>query len=120
MDYLDLRVGTLASADKKADSMTRLSTFGGILADDGKGHLISLTLKRDSSRVADAFDKFGWTESAKEPQDCLEIVLRQALDRKAEIEKQNADIVSQVESRIKDKQTELEKIWITLRVSELI
>ena len=119
MDYLDLRVGTLASADKKADFMTRLSTFGGILADDGKGHLISLTLKRDSSRVDDAFDKFGWTESAKEPKDCLEIVLRQALARKAEIEKQNADIVSQVESRIKEKQSELEKIWITLRVSEL-
>ena len=119
MDYLDLRVGTLASADKKADFMTRLSSFGGILADDGKGNLISLTLRRDSSRVDDAFDKFGWTESAKEPKDCLEIVLKEALARKAEIEKQNAGIVSQVEARIQEKQSELERIWITLRVSEL-
>ena len=61
MEYLDLRVGRITHSTA-SELLSRLSQIGGIFLFSSEPY-ISLTLKRDSQRVSDVMDKFGWTES---------------------------------------------------------
>ena len=118
-EYLDLRVGitTHGSSD---DLLERLGKIGGVFIFSSKP-FVSLTLRRDSARVTDAMDKFGWTESTDS--DAQKSALSMAMsEAKAITEGYRADL-DRLSAAAKEKilamSGELSDIWKNVRIHEL-
>ncbi len=118
-EYLDIRVGNITSG-KVEDLKDRLSSLGGIFLFD-KVPYVTLSLKRDSSRLSEITDKFGWTEnpdpalekSAKKR--AVEALSAQISDCTADLEKLSAES----KARIKANSDKLISMWRNVRVNEL-
>ncbi|HZJ87798.1 MAG TPA: V-type ATPase 116kDa subunit family protein, partial [Sphaerochaeta sp.] len=119
--YLDIRVGTLAS-DRVDELAKKLAPYGGVveLLEDQET-LATVSLRRDLGHVDPLFDKFGWTESSDVSlqrqaisvlQARLQAERERALDERKESE-QAADAI------ITAKRDELFGIWSNLRLNEL-
>ena len=118
-EYLDLRVGTIAPDRKLDDFRARLSAYTAVVAQDGRGSLVSLSLRRDVSRIDEVMDKFGWTESPKADKDSLEIAARALEERRASLQSRMDELADQVRKKVADEGDDLRRRWILLRVSEL-
>ena len=118
-DYLDLRVGvtTHGSAD---DLLQRLEQIGGVFLFSSKP-FISLTLRRDSSRVTEVMDKFGWTESTDS--EAQKNAVAEAIgEAKAKTESYRLELQKLSEDakeRIRKVADDLFRIWTNVRVHEL-
>ncbi|MBO8436011.1 MAG: ATPase [Spirochaetes bacterium] len=118
-EYLDLRVGENTHGSKE-DLLDRLEQVGGVFLFSEKP-FISLTLRRDSQRVTEVMDKFGWTESTDS--DAQKSALGTAISEakamtesyKTDLEKLSVD----VRERIRNVASELLTIWKTVRLHEL-
>ncbi len=120
MDYLDLRMGCIASGRSLDDFILRMTSLSAVIAEDGKGGLVSLSFRRDAQRVNDTMDKFGWTESASsDSKTGLEKASAALETRKADTEKDVSAILDEIAARIKKEETSLKKMWMLLRVSQL-
>ena len=118
-NYLDLRVGSITSG-KIDDLKDRLSQIGGIFLFD-KLPYVTLCLRRDSSRLSDIVDKFGWTENpdpiiqddAKKR--ALSSLSSQIRDCKNQLKALSDDCISKIQS----KQQVLIDMWKKVRANEL-
>lgn len=118
-DYLDLRVG-VSTHGSNNDLLDRLEQIGGVFLFSSKP-FISLTLRRDSSRVTDVMDKFGWTESTDS--DAQKSAMGEAIgEAKAQVESFRLELQrlsEDVKNRIRKVSSDLVAIWINVRVHEL-
>ena len=118
-DYLDLRVGVNTHGTSE-DLLQRLKQIGGVFLFSSKPY-ISLTLRRDSARVTDVMDKFGWTESTDS--DAQKSALAEAIgEAKAETESYKIELdklSKDVRERVRKASSELIAIWTNVRVHEL-
>ena len=118
-DYLDLRVGvtTHGSSD---DLLKRLQQIGGVFLFSSKPY-ISLTLRRDSARVTEIMDKFGWTESTES--EAQKSAMGEALgEAKAAVESGKTELEklsNDVRDRVRNVSSDLLAIWSNVRVHEL-
>ena len=118
-DYLDLRVGvtTHGSSD---DLLKRLQQIGGVFLFSSKPY-ISLTLRRDSARVTEIMDKFGWTESTES--EAQKSAMGEALgEAKAAVESGKTELEklsNDVRDRVGNVSSDLLAIWSNVRVHEL-
>ena len=118
-EYIDLRIGSISADRKLDDFMMRLAPYCAVVAKDDRGMLVSLSLKRDVSRIDEIMDKFGWTESPKADKDSLQIASRALEEKRASIQGKVDDLARQVKERIAAQGEDLKRMWILLRVSEL-
>ncbi len=118
-EYLDLRVGVNTHGSSE-DLLNRLEQIGGVFLFSEKP-FISLTLRRDSSRVTDAMDKFGWTESTdSEAQKNAESLAIAGAERQiAAFREDLTSLGTEAGSRIKSMVGELSSIWTVVRIHEL-
>lgn len=118
-EYLDLRVGVNTHGSSE-DLLNRLEQIGGVFLFSEKP-FISLTLRRDSSRVTDAMDKFGWTESTdSEAQKNAESLAIAGAERQiAAFREELTSLGTEAGSRIKSMAGELSSIWTVVRIHEL-
>ena len=118
-EYLDLRVG-VNTHGSSSDLLQRLKMVGGIFLFDRKP-FISLTLRRDSQRITDAMDKFGWTESTDaDAQKSAEGEAVAAAKAWIESSKSDLDKLSKDAAlKIGERESELRSMWISLRIHEL-
>lgn len=118
-EYLDLRVGLTSHGDSK-DLLARLEAIGGVFLFSSKP-FISLTLRRDSSRVTDIMDKFGWTESTdtEAQKGAMAEAIGEANERIGSLEGELRSLSEEAKKRIADKEAELKALWINVRVHEL-
>ena len=118
-DYLDLRVG-LNTHGSSEDLLQRLDQIGGVFLFSSKP-FISLTLRRDSARVTEVMDKFGWTETTDS--EAQKSALSEAIgEAKAETESYRAELEKlseDVKSRVRKVSSDLIAIWTNVRVHEL-
>ena len=118
-DYLDLRVGMPAHGNAD-DLHARLEQIGGVFLFSRKPY-ISLTLRRDSSRVTDVMDKFGWTEStdseAQKSAGAEAIGEAKALTESCRNEL--GKLADEAAERIRSNGKALSDIWTNVRVHEL-
>ncbi len=118
-DYLDLRVG-VTTHGSSSDLLQRLEQIGGVFLFASKP-FISLTLRRDSSRVTEVMDKFGWTEStdSEAQKSALSEAIGEAKAKtesfRLELEKLSED----ARDRIRKVAQDLTAIWTNVRVHEL-
>ena len=119
MEYLDLRVGRITHSTA-SELLSRLSQIGGIFLFSSEPY-ISLTLKRDSQRVSDVMDKFGWTESTDaDAQKSAEGEAVAAAKAWIESSKSDLDKLSKDAAlKIGERESELRSMWISLRIHEL-
>lgn len=117
--YLDIRVGFTTHGDCK-DLAERLETIGGVFLFSSLPY-ISLTLRRDSARVTDAMDKFGWTESTdpEEQKSAMDEAVGEAKNRISALENELLMLSEEGKKRIQDKSNELKTLWTNVRVHEL-
>lgn len=118
-EYLDLRTGSISPDRKLSDLTARLSDTCSVIAQDGKGGLVFLALKRDASRVNEALDKFGWTENPAPVKNAMEIAGASADEKRQELQKRLDDVVAGIRQTIGASADELSRMWMTLRVGEL-
>ena len=118
-EYLDLRVGVNTHGSSE-DLLNRLEQIGGVFLFSEKP-FVSLTLRRDSSRVTDTMDKFGWTESTdSEAQKNAESLAIAGAERQiAAFREDLTSLGSEAGSRIKSMAGELSSIWTVVRIHEL-
>ena len=118
-EYLDLRVGVNTHGSSE-DLLNRLEQIGGVFLFSEKP-FVSLTLRRDSSRVTDTMDKFGWTESTdSEAQKNAESLAIAGAERQiAAFREDLTSLGSEAGSRIKSMAEELSSIWTVVRIHEL-
>lgn len=118
-EYLDLRVGVNTHGSSE-DLLNRLEQIGGVFLFSEKP-FVSLTLRRDSSRVTDTMDKFGWTESTdSEAQKNAESLAIAGAERQiAAFREELTSLGSEAGSRIKSMAGELSSIWTVVRIHEL-
>ena len=118
-DYLDLRVG-LNTHGSSEDLLQRLDQIGGVFLFSSKP-FISLTLRRDSARVTEVMDKFGWTETTDS--EAQKSALSEAIgEAKAETESYRTELEKlseDVKSRVRKVSSDLIAIWTNVRVHEL-
>ena len=118
-EYLDLRVGNVSHGEAK-DLVARLEAIGGVFLFSSKP-LISLTLRRDSSRVTEVMDKFGWTESTDTDaqKGAMAEAVGEANGRIGKLEAELRTLSEEAKKRIGDKAEDLKALWINVRVNEL-
>ena len=118
-DYLDLRVG-INTHGKGEDLLGRLKMVGGIFMFTEKPY-ISLTLRRDSQRVTDAMDKFGWTETTDqdEQRSALGRAVNEGKRLIASLTEDLQKLSDEAAEKIGASASELSSMWITLRIHEL-
>ncbi len=117
-DFLDLRVGTITGSLE--DLKNRLSSVGGVFLSE-EMPLISLTLRRDSNRVTEIMDKFGWTESTDVKAQKGAMEKAEAALKSMEVEEKKVldDLSEAFKSRIIDKKDSLIDMWKSVRINEL-
>lgn len=117
-DYIDLRVGNITHGNIGALE-GRISPLGGVFISGEP--CISLTLRRDSSRLSPIMDKFGWTEIG-------EVSIQKASYEKAKIElsvqykaleESLATLSKEVQAKVLESKDELVEMWLNLRLHEL-
>ena len=117
--YLDIRVG-MNTHGSSSDLLLRLQQIGGVFLFSQKPY-ISLTIRRDSSRVTDVMDKFGWTESTDS--EAQKNALNEAVaEAKAEVEGCKAELgklSAEAQARIREKAGDLAAMWKSVRMHEL-
>ncbi len=118
-EYLDLRVGSINHGDSK-DLAARLDAIGGVFLFSSKP-LVSLTLRRDSARVSDVMDKFGWTEStdAEAQKGAMSEAMGEAREKVRNLESELKALSEESSKRIRDKADDLCALWVNVRVNEL-
>ncbi len=118
-EYLDLRVGRISHGNL-TDMASRLASLCGVLTED-EGVIISLTLKRDSSRVTPVMDKFGWTETGNQQaqKKALEVASKALEAKKKELSDANEELKEKITERVLSRKDVLSDMWISLRVAEL-
>ncbi len=118
LEFLDLRVGTITG--NVDDLEKRLKSLSGVFISDSEPY-ISLTLRRDSNRVTELLDKFGWTESVdKNAQKsamakALEVLKKREEDQREELRR----LSEKFREKIIQKKDELVELWKTVRINEL-
>lgn len=118
LDFLDLRVGNITGNTE--DLKKRLSSIGGVFIDSSMP-LISLTLRRDSNRVTEILDKFGWTEStdAAAQKSAIEKAHSVLKEREASQRKELNELSDLFCSKILEKKANLTDMWKKVRINEL-
>ncbi len=118
-DYLDLRVG-LNTHGSSGDLLQRLEQIGGVFLFSSKPY-ISLTLRRDSARVTDVMDKFGWTEStdSEAQKSALGEAIGEAKARTEACRTELDKLSAEAGERIRKEAGDLTAIWKNVRVHEL-
>ena len=118
-DYLDLRVG-LNTHGSSGDLLQRLEQIGGVFLFSSKPY-ISLTLRRDSARVTDVMDKFGWTEStdSEAQKSALGEAIGEAKARTESCRTELEKLSAEAGERIRKEAGDLTAIWKNVRVHEL-
>ncbi len=117
-DYLDLRVGTVGL--RREDFVNRMVSAGAVVLADADP-VVTLSLKRDSSRTNEILDKFSWAESSdaseqkKGYERCREELEKRIADDKAALEKLRLE----VSDRIREKKDDLDSMWKVVRLHEL-
>ena len=119
MEYLDLRVGRITHSTA-SELLSRLSQIGGIFLFSSEPY-ISLTLKRDSQRVSDVMDKFGWTEStdSEEQKAALDEAVGKARADIEEKKRQLEELSHTAAGKIAGRKDELSSMWVNVRIHEL-
>ncbi len=115
--FLDLRVGTASKGAK--DLAQRIEAIGGVFLSSEP--YISLTLRRDSQRVSDTMDKFGWIEST-DPEDqksAADEVFGEIKRRQEALEGELESLRKTARGRIAEKQEALIGMWLNVRIHEL-
>lgn len=118
-DFLDLRVGSITNG-KSEDLSDRLSQIGGVFLLDQKPY-VTLSLKRDSSRLSEILDKFGWTENPDSSivkgakKRALDALSKQISSYKEDLDNLSKDGVEKVANR----SVSLVELWKNVRVNEL-
>ncbi len=118
LEFLDLRVGTITGSLE--DLEKRLKGFSGVFISSSEPY-VSLTLRRDSNRVTELMDKFGWTESVdKNAQKgamnkALEVLKKREEDQKEELRR----LSEKFREKITQKKDELVALWKSVRINEL-
>ena len=118
-DYLDLRYGKISEDRKPEDLAARLSSYCAVTGQDEKGWLVSLSLRRDSSRISEVMDKFGWTENPHGSKTAMTLASSLVSQKIEEYQKEIDQLVLQISQLIRKDEAQLSKMWIMLRVSEL-
>ena len=118
-DYLDLRYGKISEDRKPEDLAARLSSYCAVTGQDEKGWLVSLSLRRDSSRISEVMDKFGWTENPHGSKTAMTLASSLVSQKIEEYQKERDQLVLQISQLIRKDEAQLSKMWIMLRVSEL-
>ncbi len=118
-EYLDLRVGHVTHSTP-AELQGRLEPIGGIFLFSSEP-CISLTLRRDSQRVSEAMDRFGWTESTdvEEQKSAMDEAIGKARAEKAELEAKLSELSQAAAGKIAERSSELIAMWVNVRVHEL-
>ena len=119
MEYLDLRVGRITHSTA-SELLSRLSQIGGIFLFSSEPY-ISLTLKRDSQRISDVMDKFGWTEStdSEEQKAALDEAVGKARADIEEKKRQLEELSHTAAGKIAGRKDELSSMWVNVRIHEL-
>ena len=118
-EYLDLRVGTITNGNVE-DFSLRLKDISGVFLLDAIPYA-TLTLKRDSSRLSEISDKFGWTENpdGKIHQEARKNTIA-ALNKQIDAFKKELEELSESgKQKIASKSEELLSMWKIVRVNEL-
>lgn len=117
-EFLDLRVGTITG--NAGDLEKRLQSISGVFLKNEMPY-VSLTLRRDSNRVTDIMDKFGWTESVDK--NAQKTALHKALvalkEREEEEKKELSALSDKFKDKIMQKKDELVELWKVVRINEL-
>lgn len=117
-EYLDLRVGSVGL--RREDFVNRIVSTGAVVLAD-TDPIVTLSLKRDSSRTNEILDKFSWTETSdvseqkKGYERCSEELEKRIASDKAGLEKLRIE----VSDKIKEKKDELDSMWKVVRLHEL-
>lgn len=117
-EYLDLRVGSVGL--RREDFVNRIVSTGAVVLAD-RDPIVTLSLKRDSSRTNEILDKFSWTETSdaseqkKGYERCGEELEKRIASDKAGLEKLRLE----VSDKIKEKKDELDSMWKVVRLHEL-
>lgn len=118
LEFLDLRVGTITG--NVDDLEKRLKSLSGVFIRDNEPY-VSLTLRRDSNRVTELMDKFGWTESVdKNAQkngmnNALNVLKKREEEQKEELRR----LSEKFRDKIMQKKEELVALWKSVRINEL-
>ena len=118
-EFLDLRVGSITNG-KVEDLASRLNELGGIFLLD-KTPLVTLTLKRDSNRLSEITDKFGWTENP-DPQlhrDAKKRAVAALTDEIDGYKKDLEKLADEGKALIVEKKDSLIDMWKQIRMNEL-
>ena len=118
-EYLDLRTGTITHGNAK-DLLSRLQLIEGIYLFDAEPY-ISLTFRRDSQRVSDLMDKFGWAESS-DPEiqkNALPEALGKARSLSDDIHGKLSELAEDARKKILESRDKLIPMWTNVRVHEL-
>jgi V/A-type H+-transporting ATPase subunit I len=122
--YLSVQTGSIRSSELESfeqafQDIPNVSMELGVR--EGEPLLLLITMKRDEAVVDSILEKIGWTEvhlpkelSGKEDQ-----VQEELQGKLRQLKGEQAELKSQVESLIREKQTELERMWSNLRLNEL-
>lgn len=118
-EYLDLRTGTITHGSVK-DLLSRLQLIDGIYLFDAEPY-ISLTFRRDSQRISDLMDKFGWAESPdpETQKNALPEALGKAKALSVEIQQKLGELSEDAKSKILESSDKLIPMWTNVRVHEL-
>lgn len=118
-EYLDLRTGIITHGSVK-DLVSRLSIIGGVFLFDETPY-ISLTLRRDSQRVSDLLDKFGWAEDPdpETQKNALPEALGKTDELIREIDSKLSSLSADANARIRESSDKLIPMWTNVRVHEL-
>lgn len=117
-EYLDLRVGSVGL--RREDFVNRIVSTGAVVLAD-TDPIVTLSLKRDSTRTNEILDKFSWTETSdvseqkKGYERCSEDLEKRIASDKAGLEKLRIE----VSDKIKEKKDELDSMWKVVRLHEL-
>lgn len=117
-EYLDLRVGSVGL--RREDFVNRIVSTGAVVLAD-TDPIVTLSLKRDSTRTNEILDKFSWTETSdvseqkKGYERCSEELEKRIASDKAGLEKLRIE----VSDKIKEKKDELDSMWKVVRLHEL-
>lgn len=118
-EYYDLRVGRIENRSVE-DLEARLSAAGAYCFEIEKG-IVSISLRRDASRIDPVMDKFQWTEcsEAELQKRALEEATSFLLEKKKGLDAEIDQVQDEIRNAVEERGEELSLYWKNLRVYEL-
>lgn len=118
-EYYDLRVGRIENRSVE-DLEARLSAAGAYCFEIENG-IVSISLRRDASRIDPVMDKFQWTEcsEAELQKRALEEATSFLLEKKKGLDAEIDQVQDEIRKAVEERGEELSLYWKNLRVYEL-